>query len=342
MNTAPAKLNLLLSVGDSLPADHASGHKPGYHLISSWFACIDLHDDIRISTRAKGSCKDDPATWASVSWAQDALQPSAIDWPLEKDLAVRAARLLETHVGKALPTSLAVAKRIPVGGGLGGGSSDAASTLLAMRAAHSLDVSDDTLCELASQLGSDVAFFVRSACDQAPSAIVEGLGELIESAHCPWTSVVLITNNAHCDTRSVYAKYDELRTLRRAELAGEGKKPRAYDDPRSDTVRKRADEMIAANALNERQLMNDLEVAALRTQPLLGPLKTALGKATRRLVHITGSGSSMFIVPEEGKLEWTLERAQRVCASDDGTPISAKACVVRVGTPTDTKNETAD
>jgi 4-diphosphocytidyl-2C-methyl-D-erythritol kinase len=330
---APAKLNLMLSVGDALPDGHENcpAGKAGYHLISSWFACIDLHDEVSVSPRAKGSCADDAKSWASVQWAGNAPQPSAIDWPLDTDLAVRAARALEAQVGRPLWVTLAVRKRIPVGAGLGGGSSDAASTLLAMRDALVLDVSDDALVQIAMSLGSDVAFFIRSAGQSPQSAVVEGLGEVVDLAGCPAQQLLLITANAPCNTRAVYKQYDELRMIRRAELAGEGKNPRPYEGPRSETVRRRADENIAARALNERQLFNDLEIAALRTQPLLGPLKKALGKATRRLVHITGSGSSMFIVPEAGKLDWTLDRAQKVCASSDGQPVNAQAMIVSVG-----------
>lgn len=347
--SAPAKLNLMLSVGDALPEGHeahpagkAEFYRAGYHLISSWFACIDLHDDVEVAPRAKGACTDDAQRWASVVWASDAHAVSPIDWPLDNDLGVRAARLLEQHVGKPLAVSMQIRKRIAVGGGLGGGSSNAASVLLALRDACTLSVNDDALVQLGEHLGSDVAYFVRCALENsdgnstiARGAIVEGLGEAIEPLACPASSLVLITCAAPCSTREVYAKYDELRMLRRAELAGEGKKPRPYDGPRSETVRRRAEEIVAAQRLNERQLFNDLELAALRTQPLLGPLKTALGKITRRLVHITGSGSSMFIVPEvdakHDQTAWTLERAQRVCAGEAGAGVQARARVVRVG-----------
>jgi 4-diphosphocytidyl-2-C-methyl-D-erythritol kinase len=335
----PAKLNLLLSVGDALPEGHADtpAGKAGYHAISSWFASISLHDELTISPRAKGSCADDASTWASVSWHADAPAPSPIDWPLDKDLAVRAARALERHAGKPLAISLTLAKRIPVGAGLGGGSSDAASTLLALRGAHAPGVSDEALLTLASELGSDVAYFVRMGllaqhadARWSTGALVDGLGELVAPLPAPREPIVLIVSSLACATREVYRTFDELRTLRRAELAGEGKVPRPYDAPRRETVHRRSQEMSAARALNERKLVNDLELAALRTQPALGPLKTALGKATRRLVHITGSGSAMFIVPERGKAPWTLERARTVCASDVGTSVHAKALPINI------------
>jgi 4-diphosphocytidyl-2-C-methyl-D-erythritol kinase len=342
MPQAPAKLNLLLSVGDALPEGHADtpAGKAGYHAISSWFASISLADELTVERRKAGSCDDDASTWAARSWASDAPAPTPLDWPLEKDLCVRAARALQAHVGSPLAVRLALTKRIPVGAGLGGGSSDAACTLLALREACSLEVSDDALMDIALQLGSDVPYFVRmgtlandanNADDppQASGALVDGLGDAIEPLAVPESQLVLVLSRVSCETRAVYRAYDELRALRRAGLAGEGKNPRPYDAPRTETVHRRAGEMAQAGALNERQLLNDLEAAALRVQPTLGPLKTELGKATRRLVHITGSGSAMFIVPEAGKAPWTLERAAKVCAGEAGAAVGAHATLVR-------------
>src|SRR6185295_18407432 len=116
-------VNLALSVGPPLPAGDP---RAGMHPIASWMHAIDLCDEVWITRLVTGASRLD------IAWADDAPRPSPIDWPSEKDLAFRAHRLLEGDTGRALPAAIRIAKRIPVGGGLGGGSSDAAATLLAL------------------------------------------------------------------------------------------------------------------------------------------------------------------------------------------------------------------
>lgn len=308
---AYAKLNLILSVGPPLPpgASHA-----GYHPIASWFACVSLWDDVEVTVRdGGGGCE--------IAWAKDAPRPTPIDWPLEKDLAVRAHRALEAHVGRALPADIVVRKRIPVGGGLGGGSSDAAAALLALREAFALDVPDEDLAGIGAKLGSDVVYFLDPGAAAPRPAFVEGLGEHIERAPARSAKLVLVVPEFGCATGPVYRAFDELiaehdrsrltawqveRFARERDGIAAGTPPTPHR-VRPELVRERAGKM--ATHVESRLLFNDLAKAAYKVEPRLGNLVTGLQRATRESAHVTGSGSCVFLIDDAtGK---TMERVQR-------------------------------
>jgi 4-diphosphocytidyl-2-C-methyl-D-erythritol kinase len=146
---APAKLNLML---------HIVGRRPdGYHELQTVFQLIDLCDRIEITVRADGSI---------VRLSGPAEVPEA------EDLVVRAARALQQISGTRLGAELAVGKRIPLGGGLGGGSSDAATTLVALNQMWGTGLSRDKIMEIGGTLGADVPVFVAGH-----SAWAEGVGD---------------------------------------------------------------------------------------------------------------------------------------------------------------------
>ncbi|MBI1190139.1 MAG: hypothetical protein GC200_05585 [Tepidisphaera sp.] len=311
---AYAKINLMLSVGPPLPpgASHA-----GYHPIASWFAPISLWDDVEVTRGAPS---------VSIEWASDAPRPTPIDWPPEKDLAVRALRALEAHAGRTLDAKLVVRKRIPVGGGLGGGSSDAAAALLAVRNAFALDIDDAALGAIAARLGSDVSYFLdteRDGPEQAPRpAFVEGLGEHIERSPRRRGRLVLVVPEFGCATGPVYKAFDELvlesdrvrlsawqveRFARERDGIGPGTPPTPHR-VRPELVRERAGKM--QTALQSRLLFNDLAKAAFKVEPRLGTLVTALKRITREDAHVTGSGSCVFLLDHDGKIRERVERAR--------------------------------
>src|SRR5436190_20490393 len=129
---APAKLNVALSVGPP--------RGDGMHPIASWMVTVDLFDEL-VFTRLD----DDRLSRYALLWHKDAKRRSEINWSITKDLAVRAHLALEHHVGRHLPVQLKLEKRIPVGGGLGGGSSDAAATLRAVNELFDLGLSLEEL-----------------------------------------------------------------------------------------------------------------------------------------------------------------------------------------------------
>jgi 4-diphosphocytidyl-2-C-methyl-D-erythritol kinase len=256
---APAKVNLALSVGAAEP----SGAKAGWHRIASWMVCLDLADTVTV--------KPAEGTSHRVVWASDAVKPSPIDWPIERDLAVRAHRALEAKLGRELLCEMVVEKRIPVGGGLGGGSSDAASALLALREAFGLAVSDDELAAIGARLGSDVPFFVDP--DHRP-ALVTGFGETIERTPAVRGELLLLVPPFGCGTPEVYRAFDAIK--------GSG-------GPEEARVRE-----MARAGLEPSAWFNDLESAAFRVEPRLAQIRDRASEVLGTRVMMTGSGSTLL------------------------------------------------
>ena len=148
---APAKVNLFL---------HVIGRRAdGYHQIQSAMQLIDLADVLTITRRDDGRI----ARAADVTGVRE-----------DEDLAIRAARLLQHAASSTQGAIIAIDKRIPIGGGLGGGSSDAATTLLALNRLWGLGWSRTRLMRLGMTLGADVPFFIAGQ-----NAFVEGIGEIV-------------------------------------------------------------------------------------------------------------------------------------------------------------------
>lgn len=271
---APAKLNLCLSVAGPEPA---GGPKAGWHRISSWFAAIDVCDEVVVTRLREGE-----ASRYRVRWGEDAPRPSAIDWTIEKDLAVRAHRLLEERVGRSLAVELEVVKRIPVGGGLGGGSSDAAAALVAIDRVFGLGLGRGALREVGARLGSDVGFFVAGA----PAAMVGGFGDQIEAVAGVGGRVTLVVPTFGCATPEVYRAYDTI-------LSEEGRPGHEVEGGR---VRAAHAASVGARGVQAPLLFNDLLSAAERVRPEVRVVREAAELACARAVHLTGSGSCLFII----------------------------------------------
>ena len=162
---APAKLNLFL---------HVVGRRAdGYHLLQTAFRLLDWGDTLDFTRR------DDGVIRRTTDIA--GIAP-------EHDLVVRAARLLQAHTGCQLGADIAVHKVLPMGAGIGGGSSDAATTLLALAHLWQLDWDEDRLAALGLRLGADVPVFVRGH-----AAFAEGVGEKLQPVTLsePWFLVAI-------------------------------------------------------------------------------------------------------------------------------------------------------
>lgn len=267
---AHAKLNLTLAVA---PPEPEGTPKAGWHRIASWFHALALHDDVEITQRDSGP------TSVRIEWAEGAPRPSPIGWPIERDLAFRAHGLLEKHMGRTLACELFVRKRIPTGGGLGGGSADAAATLVGLNQLFSLSLRTSELQRLSASLGSDIAFFID---DQSPPrpAIVEGFGDAIERIGRVSSPVELIFPPFGCDTRAVYRAFDQMlpssHTLRDAD------------------VRRIALDASRTGQIDPSTLFNDLLAPAdAVSQSRLSPII----RSTRG-THMSGSGSTLFRIGE--------------------------------------------
>lgn len=173
---APAKLNLFL---------HVTGRRPdGYHELQTLFQLIDLSDTVSLSVTDDGRIER-PAG------------PAGVD--PDSDLTVRAAKALQAATGCRAGASIRIAKRIPMGGGLGGGSSDAATVLLALNHLWGCGLPVDELARLGLPLGADVPVFVRGS-----SAWAEGVGERLVPVELPERWYVVIHPGVAVPTRDVF------------------------------------------------------------------------------------------------------------------------------------------
>jgi 4-diphosphocytidyl-2-C-methyl-D-erythritol kinase len=195
---APAKLNLFL---------HVVGRRTdGYHLLQTVFQFLDFADELRFDVTGDGRIgRATPLPGV----AEDA------------DLTVRAARLLQQRTGTSRGVTIHLTKRIPAGGGLGGGSSDAATTLVALNRLWGLGLSPVELAVFGLELGSDVPVFVRGQ-----AAWAEGVGEVLTPVDLPTPWYVVVAPPAHVATPGVFADPELTRNTPpitiRAFLAGQG------------------------------------------------------------------------------------------------------------------------
>ena len=173
---APAKLNLFL---------HVTGHRAdGYHLLQTAFQLIDLCDMLHFDVRTDGVIRR---------------TTEVIGVPHDADLIVRAARLLQQATGCTLGADLAIDKRLPMGGGLGGGSSDAATTLLVLNHLWQTGLHRDELMRLALPLGADVPFFLFGH-----NAFAEGIGEQLVEINTPERWFVVIEPGVSVPTSVIF------------------------------------------------------------------------------------------------------------------------------------------
>ncbi|MCB5184989.1 4-(cytidine 5'-diphospho)-2-C-methyl-D-erythritol kinase [Methylobacillus gramineus] len=188
---APAKINLFL---------HITGRRnDGYHLLQSVFRLLDFGDTVHIRPRNDGL----------IQRTQDI--PGV---PEAQDLCIRAATLLQQHTNSKLGADIFVTKRTPMGGGLGGGSSDAATVLLALNRVWHLNLSRQELISLGLQLGADVPFFIFGK-----NAWVEGIGEKLQSIQLPPAHYLVLTPQVHISTAEIFASGELTRNTNPTTIA---------------------------------------------------------------------------------------------------------------------------
>lgn len=253
--SAPAKVNLTLEVTAVEPN--------GYHLLDTIFAWVELEDTLDLETAGELSLE---MVAEGVELDQVAGGPD--------NLVIKAVRALEQKVGRPLPTRLRLTKRIPAGGGLGGGSADAAATLYGLNRLHELGLSQGELLEVARPLGADVAFGLVGGVARGtgygdrlePLAVPEFLRE------CP---MVLVFPPTSCSTPEVYKLWDKLP---------------------SHVARGASDRLLqaASQVALWQQIANDLEEPAFRLRPTLHTLKNKMLFVGLEGVCVSGSGSTLF------------------------------------------------
>ena len=185
---APAKVNLGLRV--------LGTRADGFHALDSVVALLGFGDDVEL----------EPSETTTLEVVDGGVGLGALPADIERNLAVRAVRLLEREVGRPLPTRIRIVKRIPLGGGLGGGSTDAAAVLHGMNDLWALGLSRERLCTLGAELGSDVPLFLLDG-----TVRMTGRGETVERLPmdgAPPLWLVLANDGSHCPTPQVYGAWD--------------------------------------------------------------------------------------------------------------------------------------
>ena len=236
---APAKLNLFL---------HITGRRDdGYHLIQSAFMLIDWCDTLHFEIRNDGIISREDLTWALP----------------EDDLCVRAAKALQAASGCRQGAHIGIVKSVPAQAGMGGGSSDAASTLLALNRLWNLQLPLEKLMAIGLKLGADVPFFLSGR-----HGWVEGIGEKIAPLELPAAQFVVVKPDAGLDTKLIFSDPELKRDSQPAIISG-----------------------FAANTLTFGQ--NDLQAVAQKLCPGVNQALEWLA-AQGLSGRMTGSGSAVF------------------------------------------------
>lgn len=242
---APAKLNLFL---------HITGRRPdGYHLLQSAFVLLDWHDTLHFERRAGGklSRQDLGATLP------------------EQDLTMRAARALQQASGTSEGAHIAIEKRLPAEAGMGGGSSDAASCLLALNRLWGLGLPLSALEKIGLSLGADVPFFLRGR-----NAWVEGVGEKITPVDLPAARFAVVKPPRGLATKDIFSHPALKRDSDSATISGFAAHPWGFGH-------------------------NDLEPVARQLCPEVGEAIEWLGSQGLQ-ARMTGSGSAVFALLPPG------------------------------------------
>jgi 4-diphosphocytidyl-2-C-methyl-D-erythritol kinase len=268
---APAKLNLFL---------HITGRRPdGYHLLQSVFMLIDWHDTLHFERRNDG---------------QLTREDLGVALPAD-DLTLRAARALQQASGTTLGAHIGVLKRIPSQAGMGGGSSDAASCLLALNRLWGLHLDLATLSAIGLRLGADVPFFLFGR-----NAWVEGIGESMQPVDIPAQRFLVVKPREGLETAKIFNAPDLKRDSARATLMDFAAQPFHFG-------------------------RNDLQTVA---QSMSNEVKKAIKLLSgfEKHARMTGSGSAVFAPWQESDLPILPQDWQaQICGNMDEHPLAGWA-----------------
>lgn len=244
---APAKLNLFL---------HVTGRRPdGYHLLQTLFRFIDLHDTLHFTLREDGMVRRSNVVEGVTE---------------EQDLCLRAARMLQSETGCGLGVDIEIEKRIPIGGGLGGGSSDAATTLIALNRLWSLGLSRNSLMQLGLRLGADVPVFVFGE-----NAYAEGVGEELSAYPLAEAWYAVLFPPVPVSTAQIFVELDFAH-------------PELTRNAVSSTMRALSERHLC----DERQFRNDLQSVVCKLYPEVARYIAWLAQFGKAMM--TGSGACVF------------------------------------------------
>ena len=281
---APGKVNLFLSVGAPGP--------DGYHPLTTVFQAVRLIETVT----ARRQSTQDHGTVTLTLEEPDAEVPTDAS-----NLAVRAAELLSETTGVSEGVDLLLRKRVPVAGGMAGGSADAAATLVACNALWGTGLSLPELSALAARLGADVPFPLTGA-----TAVGSGRGDLVTP---------IMTRGAYhwvfalaeegLSTPAVFRRFDELAGAGASASAGSGGGPAVRDVPEALTAALRAGDARALAAA----LHNDLQVAAVDLRPELAEVIAVAEEAGALRAIVSGSGPTIAALVEDPGSAQRVSRA---------------------------------
>ena len=263
---APAKLNLFLKI--------INKRSDGYHNLQSIFQNISLYDEIYIKLRNDGKIN---------------FQNTAVPILKELDLGYKAAKILlaDTKIG----ADIVIDKNIPVGSGLGGGSSDAATILMALNSLGSINFKKNKLMKLGLKLGADVPFFIFGK-----NAWVEGIGEKLSSVDIPASTFFICTPDLSISTQSIFNSFELTKPTIPLKIA-------TYFDTE-----------------NYYSAKNDLEGTVTRKHKEIADLLSWLKNFG--FARMSGSGSSVFIKVKD-------EDEAKLVDNDKGKPKNIKSFIVK-------------
>ncbi|HZV60890.1 MAG TPA: 4-(cytidine 5'-diphospho)-2-C-methyl-D-erythritol kinase [Methylophilaceae bacterium] len=242
---APAKINLFL---------HVVGQRAdGYHLLQTVFRFLDYYDTVHIRPRTDGIIRR---------------VMNIPNVPEDQDLCVRAARLIKQYTDSPLGADIVLEKKIPMGGGLGGGSSDAATVLLALNHLWNLELSRPEMQALGLKLGADVPVFVFGQ-----NAWAEGIGEALQPITLKPAWYVVLTPPVHVSTAEVFASKELTRNTIPTTIA-------AFSGEASGTSSEHV------------RIQNDLESVVCRQYPAIASCLNWLNQFSQ--ARMSGSGASVF------------------------------------------------
>lgn len=243
---SPAKINFGLNI--------VSKRADGFHNIETIFYPIELHDVLTFEKAAKFSF-----TCNNKEIQND-----------DNNLVIKAVRLIEQFIKKKIAVSIALEKNIPLGAGLGGGSSNAAHTLLSINELFYLQIKNETINELALQLGSDVPFFLNPIPSYASSR-----GEILSPIDLEIRKPILLVNpGIHISTKWAYENIIPKTPV--------------------FTLKSLSQESVNNITSLKNQVVNDFEEIAFAAHPLLAEIKKKMEDFQAQFVLMSGSGSTMF------------------------------------------------
>ncbi len=300
---APAKINLTLRV---------VGRRPdGYHELESLIAIVQ-------APAANGAAAETQAAAAlcdrlTVAEHEDGCYSLACSDPKlpcdGSNLVLVAARALARAAGVNHGAEISLEKRIPAGAGLGGGSSDAATTLKLLNELWQVGFSDERLAEVGAEVGSDVPLFFHG-----PLCVIRGRGERVERVSAGFSAwAVVLLPELHCATPAVYRAWDQQLAAPHAQ-EGAGGRLSVAEIVHTLTAPGRGMEL----------LYNDLESAALEVCPELCELHTRAEQTARGPVRMTGSGAALFRL-------FAQRSAAAEFAAKAGAACGARTEVVQLG-----------